>query len=266
MSRPIPASDLALRLERLLAADDRPPEEIRRLIQLMTLFAELPPPPDPEGLFGDYGRLRERFIQVTETDDAEQLEERFLELYCLVHGHEAPYSESERATVDATGGYWGHAGGLSPILKAGPWIDERTVSADYGAGNGLQGLLLQKLYPHARTVQIEISSRMVAAGRELQAWLGIPADRVEWRVDDVRNVSPRGIDFIYLYRPLKPAGVGVDFYRRFAAELDRAAQPVVVFSVADCLRDFLPSSFELFYDDGHLRCFRRPAEPPRGLP
>lgn len=251
-------SALREHLARLFADDERPAAEIEQLVALMTLFAELGPPPDPEQLFEQYPRLQRRFTEAAEGDDAEAVEERFLELYCHVHGYEAPYTPAERARVDATGGYWCHAGGLSPILKAAPWIEPDTVSADFGAGNGLQGLLLQRLYPHAQTLQIEISSRMVAAGRELQRWLDIPASRVKWRVDDVRNVSPRGIDFLYLYRPLKPQGLGVGFYQRLAAELDQAEKPVVIFSVADCLADYLPSSFERFYDDGHLRCFRGP--------
>jgi hypothetical protein len=252
------AATLRGHLDTLFATDERPSAELDRLVTIMMIFAELGPPPDPEGLFDQYPRLHQRFVEAAAGSDADLVEERFHELYCHVHGHEAPYTPAERAQVNATGGYWCHAGGLSPILKAAPWIEPDTVSADYGAGNGLQGLLLQKLYPHARTLQIEISSRMVSAGQDLQRWLGVPDDRVEWRVDDVRNVSPRGLDFIYLYRPLKPVGVGIDFYRRFVAELGSRSRPVVIFSVADCLADFLPASFESFYDDGHLRCFRGP--------
>lgn len=250
--------ELQAHLRGLFAGDGRPAEELDRLVELMLLLAELEPPPDPEGLYGDYPRLRERLVAATAGSDAELVEERFLELYCHLHGFEAPYTPAERARVDESGGYWCHAGGLSPILKAAPFLGPGSVSADYGAGNGLQGLLLQKLYPHARTVQIEISSRMVAAGRALCGWLGVPVERIEWRVADVRDVPPRGLDFIYLYRPLRPLGPGVAFYRRFAAEL--AAQPrrTVIFSVADCLADFLPPSFERLYDDGHLRCFRGP--------
>ncbi|MBW2525911.1 MAG: hypothetical protein JRI23_17140 [Deltaproteobacteria bacterium] len=251
---------LRAHLAAMLAADDRPAGEVARLAELMALFAELGPPPDPQGLFERYPALHQRFVEAAHGDDAERCEERFLELYCHVHGYEAPYTPTERACVNATGGYWCHAGGLSPILKAAPWISSETVSADLGAGNGLQGLLLQKLYPHARTVQIEISSRMVAAGKHLQRWLDVPPERVEWRVDDVRNASVAGLDFIYLYRPLKPVGVGEDFYRRLVTELSRAPRPVVVFSIADCLEDYLPDSFERLYDDGHLRCFRGPLE------
>ena len=69
-----------------------------------------------------------------------------------------------------------------------------------------------------------------------------------------------GIDFIYLYRPVRPAtDKGRAFYTRLAKTLDEAPGEVVVFSIADCLRDFLPPRFEMFYTDGHLTCFRGPA-------
>lgn len=127
--------------------------------------------------------------------------------------------------MDEAGGYWNHAGGLSPILKAKPWIKPETVSADFGAGNGLQGLLLQLLYPHAKTVQIEISSRMADVGESLRDWLGIAPDRIDWIIDDVLNVSATGYDFIYLYRPVRPEGAGRDFYTRFAREVEAEDSP-----------------------------------------
>ena len=249
--------DLAANLQRLLSGDDRPPLERERLATLMTLFATLPPPPDPCGLWPRFVPLRARFLATTAADDPEACEESFLELYCHVHGHEAPYTGAERARMDEVGGYWCHAGGLSPVLKAGEHIGPDTVSADYGAGNGLQGLLLQKLYPHARTLQIELSSRMVEAGRVLQDWLGIPEERVEWIVGDVLDHPPRGLDFVYLYRPVRPEGGGRRFYEMFAAELAAAPVGTVVFSIADCLGSFVGDACEIFYADGHLSCFRR---------
>ncbi len=247
----------AERLEALLQEDGRAPEERARLVRLMLLFAGLPPPPDPYGLFPRYAPLQERLLRAGAGADGEALEEAFLELYCHVHGHEAPYTPAERKRVNETGGYWCHAGGISPVLLAVPHLSAETVLADFGAGNGLQGLLMQVLRPHRRTVQIEISSRMIAAGRELQAWLGIGAERVHWVQGDVLDHSPRGYDFIYLYRPVRPEGEGRRFYERFGADLAATRAPVVIFSVADCLGPFLPAGFQVIHRDGHLTCYRR---------
>jgi hypothetical protein len=244
------------RLLAALADDGRLEIERARLVALVVRLLELPPPPDHVRQFPHFVQLQVALAEAAAAGDGEAIEERFLELYCHLHMHEAPYTAEERRVVDATGGYWCHAGGLSPVLKAGQWIRPDTVSADYGAGNGLQALLLQLLYPHRCSVQIEISGRMATIGQGLQAWLGIDEDRVSWHVSDVREVPARGFDFIYLYRPVRPEGAGLDFYRGFAADLAAAEHEVVIFSIADCLGSFLPERFVRFYHDGHLACYR----------
>jgi hypothetical protein len=60
---------------------------------------------------------------------------------------------------------------------------------------------------------------------------------------------------VYLYRPVRPEGVGLDFYRRLGRELGAAEHRVVVLSIADCLGPHLGSSFERVHFDGHLSCF-----------
>jgi len=250
-------NSMASRVRPLLGQSAHSSEERERLIRLICLIAELPDPPDPFGLYPSYAELRNRFVESLEKTDGEAIEEAFLLLYAHIHGYEVPYTPDERSRVVETGGYLSHVGGLSPILKAVPFIGPDTVSGDFGAGNGLQGLLIHALAPHAKTVQIEISSRMVEAGRLLQAWLGIPEERVDWVVGDVSDVSPTGMDFIYLYRPLRPTGPGEEFYRSFAAQIGASQKPVVIFSIADCLRPYLSPDFEIFYSDGHLTCFRR---------
>jgi hypothetical protein len=223
----------------------------------MRLIAELPPPPDPDSHFTSYGELKKRFLAAAAGADSELVEERFLELYAHLHMHEAPYTPDERRRLDASGGYWCHAGGISPILKAGDWLRPSSVSADLGAGNGLQGLLMQLLYPHARTIQLEISSQMIDIGRGLQSWLGIPAERIDWRLADLLEAPFEDVDFVYLYRPLHPSGPGRRFYQELAARLERAPSQVVIFSIADCLGEQLSDHFETFYCDGHLTCFRK---------
>ncbi len=240
----------------LLAGPDRAPAEAERLADLFRLFARLPDPPDPYGLVPRWGEFKGRLVSALRGDDPERIEEAGLTLYAHLHGHEAPYTRAEQRRRDATGGYWNHAGGLSPVLKAPEHLRADSVSVDFGAGNGLQLLLMQHLAPHARSVQVELSSKAVAFGRELQAWLGIDRERLEWRVADVMEAPVAGHDFIYLYRPVKPQGEGRRFYERFAAELGEQEREVVVYSIADCLRDFLGPRFEVFYSDGQLTCFR----------
>jgi hypothetical protein len=245
-----------LELARRLAATGRDAAEAERLARLILLFLILPNPPDWETSFPRFEELRDRLESLISKGSAEDLEDAFAELYAHVHMNEASYTTDERRRMDAAGGYWNHAGGLSPIIKAKPWIHPETVSADFGAGNGLQGLLLQVLYPHRRAVQIEISARMAEIGDALRQWLNVPADRVEWVVDDVLNVPATGYDFIYLYRPVRPEGPGREFYARFAREVESETSPPIIFSIADCLRDFLTDRYEVFYGDGHLTCFR----------
>jgi hypothetical protein len=243
--------------EQLFQHDTRPEEETAGLVRLMSLFAALPPPPDPFGLYPDYPQLKEKFLVSAKGKDPDRAEEDFLSLYSHVHGYEVPYTDEERRRVEALGGYLNHVGGISPLLMAGPFIAPETVSGDFGAGNGLQGLLLQYLYPHKKTVQIEISNRMIEAGRQLQGWIGIPEERVEWIAKDISEVSPASVDFVYLYRPVRPQGPGRRFYEDFATRLEAADGPRVIFSIADCLKGFLSPVFEVFYTDGHLTCFRR---------
>ncbi len=249
--------DIEKRLQTVLTDVIPNPDERARLIQLMSLFIKLPGPPDPGGHFPDYNELKERFLGSLVHGDSELIDECFLDLYAHVHMHEAPYTPKERRQMDSSGGYWCHAGGLSPIVKAGDWITPESTSTDLGAGNGLQGLLLQKLYPHARTVQVEISSEMVAIGRILQRWLEIPDQRVDWVVADILQAEIPDADFFYLYRPVRPEGRGRSFYQRLAENLEASTRTPVIFSIADCLRDYLSDRFEVFYSDGHLTCFRR---------
>lgn len=258
MSNPKHSTDQDDRLLRLLAGFELPRAELHRTVELMQLLAHLPPPPDPGGHFPRYATLLMALRQAMADDDADVVEEAFLELYAHLHMHESPYTKEERTRLDETGGYWSHAGGIAPLVKAGPHIRYDTISADYGAGNGLQGLLLQKLYPHRKTIQIEISSEAVAIGRRLQRWLDVSEQSVEWIVGDVLDHPPLNVDFIYLYRPVRPVGEGIRFYRILADTASQSPTEVIIFSIADCLKDFLAPDFDRFYYDGHLSCFRGP--------
>ncbi|MDX1763640.1 MAG: class I SAM-dependent methyltransferase [bacterium] len=226
------------------------------LISLVSLFASLA---SKDAFLKAYPRFAGHFSAFRghlDRQDPELLEDGVAALYCYLHSSDRAYSESERQEMDAAGGYWCHAGGLSPLLLAAPYIGQETRFVDYGAGNGLQGLLFQYLYPHVRTVQIEVSGPMIEGGKRLQSFMGIPEERVEWIHGNVMDVPPGDFDFIYLYRPLRPEGVqGRIFYENLARGLEAVDHPVTIFSIADCLKDFLGPSFTIFHDDGHLTCF-----------
>ena len=78
------------RLRRLLAGDDRSPAERDALIRLMRILADLGEPPAAGGVFPRYRELRRRWLAACLGNDAEALEESFLELYAHLHMHEAP--------------------------------------------------------------------------------------------------------------------------------------------------------------------------------
>jgi hypothetical protein len=249
------------RVARLLPPEAASEPERRRWGTLILLLAHLDPPPDHEREFPEFVERQSRLRDAIEDGDGEALEERSLALYAHLHGHDARYRAVERRVVDESGGYWAHAGGLSPVLKAPDWLRPDSVSIDYGAASGLQGLLMQVLAPHVRLIQVEISERAARTGQRLQEWLGIPASRVEWRVEDVREAVRGGetCDFIYLYRPVRPEGPGRVFYERLGAKLASETSAVTIFSIADALAPFLPVGFEVVHSDGHLTCFHRPA-------
>jgi hypothetical protein len=247
------------RLGEILASDRRLARVAPRIVAVARLVAFSGAPPEAASLFPRWHELREDLRAAIGEDApcAGRVEEALLALYAHVHMHEAPYTDEERQVLRESGGYWAHAGGLSPVLEAGRFLRARSVSADLGAGNGLQGLLMQALDPHALTLQVELSAQMVEIGKGLARWLGVPAERLSWRVEDLR-VAPldERIDVLYLYRPLRPESPEGDaFYRRIAAALTGKDRATVVLSVADALRRYLVHA-ETLHEDGQLSCYR----------
>ncbi len=183
------------------------------------------------------------------------IESALLNLYIRLHSAGSAYSPHEREILTKRKGYLCYPGGLSPLIKAVQFIGPDSIVADLGAGNGLQGLLLQCICPHRKTIQIEISSEMIRVGRIFQKALGIGADRVEWIHDDIVNASIEAADFIYIYLPAKPLDGGKEVYKAIAHKLSTTKRPLVVFSVADCFAKFIDGQFSISYTDGHLTCF-----------
>jgi hypothetical protein len=203
----------------------------------------------------DADRYGENLRSALKQGDLSLIERALLNLYEQLHGAGSEYSSYEKTLLTKRKGYSCHPGGLSPLIKAVEFVRPDSVVADLGAGNGLQGLLLQRLCPHRKTIQVEISSEMIRVGRIFQRSLGISADRVEWVHDDIVNAAIEIADFIYTYLPVKPIEEGKEVYEAIAHRLGGMKKPLIVFSVADCLSKFLDGQFSIFYTDGHLTCF-----------
>lgn len=208
-----------------------------------------------QGELPDIDQYVKNFVTARERGDITSQEYALLYLYARLHSAGNMYLSSERELFKKRNAYSCHPGGLSPLILAEQFIKPESIVADLGAGNGLQGLLLQCLYPHRKTLQIELSSELIRVGRIFQKILGISNDRIEWVHDDIINVSFADIDFIYLYRPVRPLEGGKEVYHVIANKFAMINKPLVVFSVADCLAEFLDERFSIFYSDGQLTCF-----------
>ena len=205
----------------------------------------------------DLNQYARSFMAAMEEDDPSALEYALVNLYIQLHSAGSRYSPTERKLLNTRNGFSCHPGGFSPLIRAEPFIRPETIVADLGAGNGLQGLLLQRLYPHQRTLQIELSTEMIRVGRILQQVLRISNDSIEWINDDIANISIEAVDFIYIYLPARPFDGGREIYQAIAHNLAAGHKPLVIFSVADCLAKFLDKRFSIFYTDGHLTCFSK---------
>jgi hypothetical protein len=197
------------------------------------------------------------FLAAIKRDNELELETALTGLYTCLHQAGTRYSPSEKACLKSKEGYASYPGGFSPLIRAEPFIGPDTVVADLGAGNGLQGLLFQYLYPHRMTVQIELSAEMIRVGRILQNALMISEDLIKWIHDDLVNVSIENVDFVYIYRPARPLKGGSEVYREVAGKLMEGNKSRVVFSIADCLAGYLDEHFSVIHSDGHLTCFKK---------
>lgn len=236
----------------------------RVLARVGAIFDELAARPGIDAVVPSFTRFHDELLAARAGADADAVEVALARLYCVVHGSGGAYAEAERQAFDALGGYWCHAGGLEPLHVVAPFVGPETRLADYGAGNGLQGLLFQRLHPHRLTTLIEIGGPMIEQGRRLQALLGIPEERVRWVHASIEAVPPREFDVVYLYRPVRPEGPGRAFYEMFAREAALVRHPLTIVSVADCLKDFLPAAFRTLGDNGQIAVFSNRAGAPRG--
>ncbi|VFQ42842.1 hypothetical protein [Desulfoluna butyratoxydans] len=184
--------------------------------------------------------------------DTEEQEYALLELYRTLHTAGAGYTEEEKKQLDEQKGLHGLSGGLLPLLMTKELVSPDTCMADLGAGNGLQGLLLQCLCPHRHTLQVELSKGHLNAGRLFQRILGIADHRVSWRHGDLFATDLSGVTLLYLYRPVRPSETTLPLYRKLAATIGAMDRPIHLVSVADCLTPHLDPPVSPLYDDGFV--------------
>lgn len=220
-------------------------------------FFRLSESPEVLSEFPNLGQFSDPLKASLNSKIEDDIEISFLNLYCELHRAGSTYSADERQILDDKKGYFNHPGGISPLLKAESFIKPDSIVADLGAGNGLQGLMFQCLYPHQKTIQIELSAEMIRLGKIFQKVLKIPETSIRWIQDDILNVSLDEIDFLYLYRPSKPIKSGIKLYEKISLDLNSRQRPLTIFSIADCLKDYLNTDYRIFYSDGHLTCFQK---------
>jgi hypothetical protein len=194
--------------------------------------------------------------------DSEHRELAFIRLYQALHGAGADYDQKESERFRVRDGISCLPGGLLPLFLSDLLLDHRGVAADLGCGNGLQGLLLQCLSPHKKTVQIELSGALIATGRLYQEVLGLPQGRIEWRHTDIVDTGLKGVDLVYMYRPVQPIGQGLEVYQEISRKLSKLFPPVIVVSLADCLNDFLGQDFSTTYQNEFLTVFSAAGQAP----
>lgn len=194
--------------------------------------------------------------------DADDRELALSNLYRAFHTAGASYSPEEDEIMAKAHGIPKQPGGMVPLLLSLPFIQTESTVVDLGSGNGLQGLLLQKLRPHTRTVMIEISGSMIEAGKILKRGLGLDEDRVLWAHADLMEADLEGLtggapDLLYMYRPVKPAGEGRRFYERIAEWIDKWPGGSAIMSVADCMGPFLGPGIDKLYENEYLTVYRK---------
>ena len=191
--------------------------------------------PEVVGLVPEAKAWREHLLGAKKDGDLEEREYALLELYRTLHTAGSGYSKEEQERLNQQKGLHGLSGGLMPLFLAARLMDETTRMVDLGAGNGLQGILLQRLAPHAHTLQVELSSSHVAMGKLFQKVSGVPQSRMDWHIGDLFKAELGTPHLIYLYRPVRPSEVTKPLYQKLAKTMETMEPAPTIVSVADCL-------------------------------
>lgn len=202
------------------------------------------------------GKEAKHLDQARKTGDPDVRENSLITLYNSLHSAGAVYKKQEEKTLEAWEGLGCLPGGLLPLFVARHFINSKSVTVDLGAGNGLQGLLIQALCPHRQTLLVEISENLIETGRLYQQALGIPEGRIVWENGDIADTDLREVDLVYMYRPIRPKGKGNLLYSAVASKLAENNRSVIIVSIADCLGRFLDKSFKTIYSNDFVEIYR----------
>ncbi|MBS3809067.1 MAG: hypothetical protein KGY38_02795 [Desulfobacterales bacterium] len=200
--------------------------------------------------------MAEHLRNARQTGDHSVRENLLIALYHRLHAAGAVYKSHEEETLKAWKGLGCVPGGLMPLFIAGHFIKPESVTADLGAGNGLQGLLMQALCPHRQTLLVEISENLIETGRLYQQALGIAGERILWEHGDIADTDLREVDLVYMYRPIRPLEDGILLYKNVAEKLAENNRSVTVVSMADCMGRFLDKSFKNIYSNEFVEIYR----------
>ncbi|MBS3756346.1 MAG: hypothetical protein KGY56_11670 [Desulfobacterales bacterium] len=172
-------------------------------------------------------RIAEHLREASQDGDPSVKENSLIALYHRLHAAGARYKDQEEDALDTWNGLGCIPSGLLPLFFARHFVRPDSLTADLGAGNGLQGLLIQALCPHRQTLLVEISENLVETGRRYQQALGISNERILWENGDIADTDLREVDLVYLYRPGRPQGDGKLLYKIIAEKLAESSRFVI---------------------------------------
>ncbi|MFP4573652.1 MAG: hypothetical protein ACLFNW_11860 [Desulfobacterales bacterium] len=212
--------------------------------------------PAVKNYFPSGARIAEHLREARQDGDPSVRENALIALYHCLHAAGARYKEQEEDALDTWNGLGCIPSGLLPLFFARHFVRPDSLTADLGAGNGLQGLLIQALCPHRQSLLVEISENLVETGRRYQQALGISNERILWENGDIADTNLREVDLVYLYRPARPQGDGKLLYKIIAEKLAESSRFVTIVSMADCMGRFLDESFKNIYSNEFVEIYR----------
>ncbi|PID78457.1 MAG: hypothetical protein CSA42_00315 [Gammaproteobacteria bacterium] len=199
--------------------------------------------------------LAEKLSQVQNQQNFEERETLLIDLYLLLHKFGCGYSDMEQNFISEKKGIKWLPGGIMPIILTSYLMNEDYVFADLGAGNGLQGLILQSISPHKKTRLIEISESHLMAGRAYAKALGFNNESILFENNDILSSDFKDIDIFYMYRPARPMNGGKNFYIRLSEKFEQMEKEFFLVSVADCFEPFIKQDCLTVYSNEFMKVF-----------